>query len=80
MKTSMSEALGFEGGVPASLLFVKATDKQVDLFMQEPFRVVGFLLTGTTFTVMEASGRHRRSLERMRLLYPKTRTCFLTRT
>ena len=55
----MSDALGFDGGIPAALLFVEATEEQVHLFMQEPLRMIGFLLAGGTFTTMKGSGRHR---------------------
>jgi hypothetical protein len=54
----MSDALGFDGGIPSALLFVQTTEEQVHLLMQKPLRMVGFLLTGGTFTMMEGSGRH----------------------
>jgi len=56
---SMSETLGFDSGVPASLLFVQTTQKQVDLLMSQPLRMVGFLLTCGTFTLMEGTSRHK---------------------
>ena len=55
----MAEALGFDGRIPAPLLFIEATDEQIHLFMQEPFGRIDFLLTGGTFTTMQVSGRHR---------------------
>ena len=49
---SVAEALGFDDGVPASLLFVQTAQQQIDLLMMQPLGMVGFLLTGHTFTRM----------------------------
>ena len=49
---AVSDPLCFDGGIPAPLLFVEAAEEQVDLFMQDPLGMVGFLLTVGTLTTM----------------------------
>jgi hypothetical protein len=61
---SMSETLGFDRGVPPALLLVQAAEKQIDLLMQKPLSQIGFLQTGSTFTLVEGSGRHKFSREK----------------
>ena len=48
----MSEALGFDSRVPTTLLLIEATEKQIGVLMLKPLRMVGFLLTGGTFTLV----------------------------
>jgi hypothetical protein len=55
---SMTNALGFYSRIPTPLLLVEAAEEHVHLLVQKPLRVVGFLLTGSTFATVDLSGRH----------------------
>jgi hypothetical protein len=52
-----ADALGFEGREPASLRFVEAAEKKVELEMELPVRVVRALQTIGALALMDFHGR-----------------------
>jgi hypothetical protein len=54
----MTDPLGFHGCVPAALLFIQATHKQVHLPMQFLIRMISFLLAMGALTDMHLWCRH----------------------
>jgi len=48
----VSIALGLQGGIPASLLFVAATEDEIDLVMDYPLRVIDRALAIGAGTLM----------------------------
>jgi len=47
-------ALGFEGGIPAPLLFVAATEDEIDLMMDDLLRMISLALALQACTLMYA--------------------------
>jgi hypothetical protein len=63
----LSEALGFEGCKPATLLFIQATAEQVHLPMELALGVIGLLLTAGTLADGNRQRCHEQLLNEQRL-------------
>jgi hypothetical protein len=63
----MADPVGFQGDIPAALLFIEATAEQIHLPMQLALRMIALLLTAGTLTNSAIQQRHEQLLGKQRV-------------